>query len=77
MTKSEAAKLRAKVYLARYGKDYFKKIGSNGGTKKDTQKAMATNKRLYGDDFYLKLAEKGRMVSKEKRANGSKRSNKA
>jgi len=67
MTRSEAAKLRAKKYRERYGEDYFKKLGSIGGNKRDINKVVATNKERYGEDFYLKLAKMGREHNKNKR----------
>lgn len=67
MTKKEAAILRSKKYREKYGDDYFKTIGSKGGTKKDIKKVMETNKRLYGDDFYLRLAQMGKAARKRKK----------
>ena len=61
------AKKAVRTTLRRYGKDFYKEMGSKGGSSHDGQKSAETMKREYGENYFQELGRIGGKRSKKKK----------
>jgi len=65
MAGNKESGLKAKeTMLKKYGKDYYKKLSSQGGRSRSGKEHAKALKEKYGEDYFSRIAKRGKDVRK-------------